>query len=163
MGVQGYIARIVFVVLVAIAFSYRTQIMDTISRTLGRDTSGSRESQQVQPDTPKPEQVKPKREQVKPPLNPPESDYYNPPFDPATPPDPLYSKSGHRLITKEELAAHGHSGPLKPIWLALMGKVFNVDKGAEHHYGPNGGYKFFTGAYPIVLHWVVTCGALIEL
>ena len=71
--------------------------------------------------------------------------YYNPPFDPKNPPEPLYSKTGTRLITLNELAAHGHSGPLKPIWLAVMGRVYDVDKGAEHYYGPDGGYKFFTG------------------
>ena len=70
--------------------------------------------------------------------------YYNPPFDP-TNAFKLFSKSGTRLITLNELAAHGHSGPLKPIWLAIAGKVFDVDKGAEHYYGPKGGYNFFTG------------------
>ena len=75
----------------------------------------------------------------------PTPDYYNPPFDPDNPPEPVYSKAGTRMITLNELAAHGHSGPLKPIWLAIMGRVYDVDKGAEHYYGPNGGYKFFTG------------------
>lgn len=75
----------------------------------------------------------------------PTPDYYNPPFDPENPPEHIFSKSGTRLITLNELAAHGHSGPLKPIWLAMMGRVYDVDKGAEHYYGPNGGYKFFTG------------------
>ena len=60
--------------------------------------------------------------------------YYNPPFDPEKGVK-LFSKSGTRLITLNELAAHGHSGPLKPIWLAIVGKVFDVDKGAEHYYG----------------------------
>ena len=68
----------------------------------------------------------------------------NPPFDPNNPTE-LYSKSGSRLITVNELAAHGHSGPLKPIWLAMLGRVYDVDKGAERYYGPNGGYNFFTG------------------
>ena len=72
-------------------------------------------------------------------------EYYNPPFDPNNPPEPFYSKAGTRMITLNELAAHGHSGPLKPLWLCIMGRVYNVDKGAEHYYGPNGGYKFFTG------------------
>jgi hypothetical protein len=75
----------------------------------------------------------------------PTPDYYNPPFDPDNPPEPLYSKAGTRMITLNELEAHGHSGPLKPLWLAIMGRVYDVDKGAEHYYGPNGGYKFFTG------------------
>ena len=82
-------------------------------------------------------------------------DYYNPPFDPDNPPEPRYSKSGTRLITKNELAAHGHSGPLKPIWLAIMGRVYDVDKGAEHYYGPNGGYKFFTGKFISFWRWLI--------
>ena len=77
----------------------------------------------------------------------PTPDYYNTPFDPDNPPEPVYSKAGTRMITLNELAAHGHSGPLKPIWLAIMGRVYDVDKGAEHYYGPNGGYKFFTGKH----------------
>ena len=77
----------------------------------------------------------------------PTPDYYNPPFDPDNPPEPVYSKAGTRMITLNELAAHGHSGPLKPIWLAILGRVYDVDKGAEHYYGPNGGYKFFTGKH----------------
>ena len=71
--------------------------------------------------------------------------YYNPPFDPNNPPEPFYSKAGTRMITLNELAAHGHDGPLKPLWLAVMGRVYDVDKGAEHYYGPKGGYNFFTG------------------
>lgn len=70
--------------------------------------------------------------------------YHNPPFDPVDPQE-IFSPSGTRLVTLNELAAHGHSGPLKPTWLAVVGKVFDVEKGAEHYYGPNGGYNFFTG------------------
>lgn len=70
--------------------------------------------------------------------------YYNPPFDPENPQE-SFSPSGTRLVTLNELAAHGHSGPLKPTWLAIVGKVFDVEKGVEHYYGPNGGYNFFTG------------------
>ena len=72
-------------------------------------------------------------------------DYYNPPFDPENPGEPLFTKSGTRLVTLNELAAHGPNGPLEPVWLALMGRVYNVQKGAEHYYGPKGGYNFFAG------------------
>ena len=72
-------------------------------------------------------------------------DYYNPPFDPENPGEPLFAASGTRLVTLNELAAHGHSGPLEPVWLSVMGRVFDVQKGAEHYYGPKGGYNFFTG------------------
>lgn len=72
-----------------------------------------------------------------------DSPYYNPPFDADNPPEPHYSKSGQRLVTLNELAAHSSDGPLKPIMLAIMGKVYDVDKGRT--YGPEGGYNFFTG------------------
>ncbi len=75
----------------------------------------------------------------------PKPEYYNPPFDPDNPSEPMYSKSGTRLITLNELAAHGVNGTLKPLWLAIMGRVYDVERGADDYYGPNGGYKFFTG------------------
>ena len=78
--------------------------------------------------------------------NPVPEDYYNPPFDPKNPSEPLFTKSGTRLITINELAAHGSvNGTLRPIWLAIMGRVYDVEKGYDNHYGPNGGYNFFTG------------------
>ena len=49
------------------------------------------------------------------------------------------------LLTKEELAKHGFNGPNKPLLLAVMGRVYNVEKGKDHYYGPNGGYNFFSG------------------
>ena len=74
-----------------------------------------------------------------------ETDFYNPPFDPENPPEPLYSKSGIRLVTVNELKAHGADGPLRPLWLGILGKVYDVDKAYDTHYGPKGGYSFFTG------------------
>jgi len=124
----GYIARIVFVVVVAVCFNYR----NTIKASFTRLTSGKPDSE-AEPTAPMD------------PLKVPEPDYYNPQFDPANPPEPIYSKSGVRMITKNELAAHAHSGPLKPLWLAIMGKVFDVEKGRADYYGPKGGYNFFTG------------------
>lgn len=110
--------------------------MNAINRTLGNTPATS--GLTSEPDTA--EEVEVPRHKH------PAPDYYNPPYDPADPSEPLYTKSGVRLVTLDELAAHGHSAiPQKPIWLAMMGKVFNVDKGAEHYYGPNGGYKFFSG------------------
>lgn len=122
----GYIARIVFVVVVAVCFSRREAIKAFFSK-LSQGQTTNEDIPDVQP------------------LRPPEPDYYNPPFDPENPPEPIFSKSGVKMITKNELAAHGHSGPLKPIWLAMVGQVFDVDKGAKDYYGPEGGYKFFTG------------------
>lgn len=74
----------------------------------------------------------------------PSVEYYNPPFDPANPTE-LYSEAGTRLVTLNELASHGHSGPLKAIWLSILGNVFDVSVGRERYYGPKGGYNFFTG------------------
>lgn len=135
MGFQGYLTRILFVVLVSVAFNYRSQIMEVVNKTLGKSPVPKSSEQKTQAST------SPARE----PIKPPDPDYFNPPFDPSNPPDPIFTKSGTRMITMNELASHGHSGPLKPIWLAMLGMVFDVDKGAEHYYGPEGGYKFFTG------------------
>lgn len=140
MGFQGYMTRILFVMVVAVAFNYRNEIMETVNKAFGnrpapshaQESSGAGQQQKAST---------PPREPLKPPL----PDHYNPPFDPSNPTDPIITKSGTRMITKNELAAHGHSGALKPIWLGIMGMVFDVDKGAEHYYGPEGGYKFFAG------------------
>lgn len=70
--------------------------------------------------------------------------YFNPPFDPDHP-EERYSKTGTRLVTINELSAHGPEGPLKPIWLAILGRVYDVNRGADSYYGPNGGYKVFSG------------------
>lgn len=60
-------------------------------------------------------------------------------------PSRLYDADNVRMLTKEELAKHGFNGPNKPLLLAVMGRVYNVDKGRDHYYGPNGGYNFFSG------------------
>ena len=142
-------------ILIAIAYQYRKEIQTLVLKTLrepsspespkkdnSRRTETSSAGQKKTEKTAKSEATDARQEGKVEKATP---DYYNPPFDPDNPPEPLYSKSGTRLITLNELAAHGHSGPLKPIWLAIMGRVYDVDKGAEHYYGPNGGYKFFTG------------------
>ena len=56
-----------------------------------------------------------------------------------------HDENNVRLLTKEELAKHGFNGPNQPLLLAVMGRVYNVDKGRDHYYGPNGGYNFFSG------------------
>jgi predicted heme/steroid binding protein len=47
------------------------------------------------------------------------------------------------LITPQQLAARDGSGG-DPLWLAVGGHVFDVTSGRQH-YGPGGGYAFFTG------------------
>ncbi|XP_043190042.1 neuferricin-like [Amphibalanus amphitrite] len=49
-----------------------------------------------------------------------------------------------RLFTAEELAEHSGADPSKPVYIALLGHVFDVSKGRQH-YGPGGGYAFFAG------------------
>ncbi|WAR02257.1 NEUFC-like protein [Mya arenaria] len=51
--------------------------------------------------------------------------------------------SSGRIFTKEELAKY--SGKDKtPVYLAIIGDVFDVTKGRKH-YGEGGGYHFFSG------------------
>ena len=48
------------------------------------------------------------------------------------------------LFTKEEIKAYDGSEGSKGLYLGILGRVFDVSKGAQH-YGPGGGYSFFTG------------------
>ncbi|KAI9144305.1 cytochrome b5-like heme/steroid binding domain-containing protein, partial [Paraphysoderma sedebokerense] len=47
-------------------------------------------------------------------------------------------------LTPEELALYNGTDPTKPIYLAVIGDVFDVTAGKDY-YGPEGGYKFFAG------------------
>lgn len=67
-------------------------------------------------------------------------------------PDPANLKDGSpttdptRVFTKEELAKYkGEDG--SDIYIALMGRVFDVTRGRDF-YGPGGGYAFFSGKIP---------------
>ncbi|KAF7627194.1 Cytochrome b5 heme-binding domain-containing protein [Meloidogyne graminicola] len=48
------------------------------------------------------------------------------------------------VFTKDQLALFDGSRPSKPIYLAILGRVFDVEKGKKH-YGIGGGYNFFAG------------------
>ncbi|KAI9179593.1 hypothetical protein H9P43_004921 [Blastocladiella emersonii ATCC 22665] len=47
-------------------------------------------------------------------------------------------------LTPAELALYNGTDPTLPIYLAVMGDVFDVTAGREY-YGPGGGYSFFSG------------------
>jgi len=53
-------------------------------------------------------------------------------------------KSKVELFTMEELKRHDGSNPDLPLYLAIIGEVFDVTKGKQH-YGPGAGYSFFSG------------------
>lgn len=143
-------------ILIAIAYQYRKEIRTLVLKVSTETLSSAKKENSKREGTPSASQKKSSSESERKTTEGDQEmakkialsaspDYYNPPFDPDNPSEPLYSKAGTRMITLNELAAHGHSGPLKPLWLAIMGRVYDVEKGAEHYYGPNGGYKFFTG------------------
>ena len=118
----------VLLLLVAVGYQYRQELSRLISsEETVQATSRSTQEQQSAPAT-----------------DTAEGSYFNPPFDPNKPLN-LFSKSGVRLVTLNELAAHAHNGSVRPLWLAVVGHVYDVEKGAEHYYGPDGGYNFFTG------------------
>ncbi|XP_059282097.1 membrane-associated progesterone-binding protein 4 [Lycium ferocissimum] len=54
------------------------------------------------------------------------------------------SQSSPRLFTVEELALYNGSDPNLPIFLGIIGSVFDVSKG-KSHYGVGGGYNHFAG------------------
>ncbi len=59
-----------------------------------------------------------------------------------------YFHSKDKLFTKEELshfAASVSSKHNSKIYLAILGKVYDVSSGKKH-YGKDGSYSFFTGA-----------------
>ncbi|XP_071904353.1 membrane-associated progesterone-binding protein 4-like isoform X2 [Coffea arabica] len=51
-----------------------------------------------------------------------------------------------RLFSAEELSFYNGSDPHLPIYLAIVGSVFDVTKG-KSHYGAGGGYNHFAGRY----------------
>lgn len=54
------------------------------------------------------------------------------------------TKSGGKLFTVEELQRYDGRGDSPGLYLAVLGKVFDVQKGSQH-YRPGGGYSFFAG------------------
>ncbi|XP_054715674.1 neuferricin-like [Uloborus diversus] len=48
------------------------------------------------------------------------------------------------LLTSEQLKEFDGGPDSKGLYLAILGEVFDVEKGAQH-YRPGGGYSFFTG------------------
>ncbi|XP_072524242.1 neuferricin [Salminus brasiliensis] len=60
--------------------------------------------------------------------------------------EPAVGVSAHsgRLLNQQELSLHHGGENSKGLYLAVLGQVFDVEKGRKH-YGPQGGYHFFTG------------------
>lgn len=56
-----------------------------------------------------------------------------------------------KLFTPEELKKYDGGPDSLGLYLAILGEVFDVEKGAQH-YRPGGGYAFFTGMYILFLH-----------
>lgn len=48
------------------------------------------------------------------------------------------------LLTEDQLSLYNGGENSKGLYLAILGQVFDVEKGRKH-YGPGGGYNFFTG------------------
>ncbi|CAJ0596881.1 unnamed protein product [Cylicocyclus nassatus] len=49
-----------------------------------------------------------------------------------------------QIFNTEQLALFDGSRASRPVYLAILGRVYNVDKGRKH-YGKGGGYHFFAG------------------
>ncbi|VDK88639.1 unnamed protein product [Litomosoides sigmodontis] len=52
--------------------------------------------------------------------------------------------SGLPVFTKEQLSFFDGTRPSKGTYLAILGRIYDVQKGAKH-YGPGGSYHFFAG------------------
>ena len=57
---------------------------------------------------------------------------------------PKVTNEPTRVFTKEELAKYKGEEEGGKIYMAIMGKVFDVTRGKDY-YGPGGGYAFFSG------------------
>ncbi|KHJ88502.1 cytochrome b5-like Heme/Steroid binding domain protein [Oesophagostomum dentatum] len=49
-----------------------------------------------------------------------------------------------QILNAEQLALFDGSRASRPVYLAILGRIYNVDKGKKH-YGKGGGYHFFAG------------------
>lgn len=65
-------------------------------------------------------------------------------FNPQTSEESQPVSNSDRIFTVEELGKYDGSGNSPGLYLAILGKVFDVEKGAQH-YRPGGGYSFFAG------------------
>lgn len=54
---------------------------------------------------------------------------------------------GEMLFTVEELSKYTGANGSKGLYIAIMGTVYDVEKGRKH-YGPGGTYHFFSGLMP---------------
>ncbi|GFS38717.1 neuferricin [Trichonephila inaurata madagascariensis] len=53
-------------------------------------------------------------------------------------------KNNQLLLSPEELKSYDGGPDSKGLYLAILGEIFDVEKGAQH-YRPGGGYAFFAG------------------
>ena len=53
-------------------------------------------------------------------------------------------ESGEQVFTEEQLRQYDGSPGSPGLYIALLGVVYDVQKGAQY-YGPGGGYSFFAG------------------
>ncbi|XP_055055398.1 neuferricin [Misgurnus anguillicaudatus] len=56
----------------------------------------------------------------------------------------LSASAPERMLTEDELSLYNGEQNSKGLYLAILGQVFDVERGRKH-YGPGGSYHFFTG------------------
>lgn len=61
-----------------------------------------------------------------------------------------------RILTSDQLALFDGTRSSKPVYLALLGQIFNVEKGKKH-YAVGGGYSFFAGVVVYLVLWFYSC------
>lgn len=54
-----------------------------------------------------------------------------------------------RMIGKSELSKYNGEVNSPGLYVAILGQVFDVNKGRKH-YGPGGGYHFFSGSFVFI-------------
>lgn len=72
----------------------------------------------------------------------------------------LSSFTPGRMLTEDELSLYNGEPNSKGLYLAILGEVFDVERGRKH-YGPGGSYHFFTGKFDKRALYVMTLKSLI--
>lgn len=65
-----------------------------------------------------------------------------------------------RMLTEDELSLYNGEPNSKGLYLAILGQVFDVERGRKH-YGPGGSYHFFTGKFDKRVLYVMTLKSLL--
>lgn len=74
----------------------------------------------------------------------------------------IISSKGDRLYTKKNLAQYDGESESLGLYLAILGRVYDVSDGKKY-YGPGGGYSFFSGEIIINVNYLMVLSKKLSL